>query len=228
MSEENVISVEIRDGIGKGAARAARRSGLVPGIVYGGEREPQPVSVTRKELDRLLATGVFFNTLYELKTDGKAQRVLPRDVQYNVVTDVPIHVDFLRVAADAEIVIEVPVLFLNEDDCDGLRRGGVLNVVRHDVEVRCRADAIPENIEADLAGLDIGDSVHISAVKLPEGVTPTITDRDFTIATIAAPTVTPTEEEEAAAAAEEEGIEGAAAPAEAAPSEGEAGEDTEE
>lgn len=225
MSEENVISVDIRDGLGKGAARAARRQGLVPGIVYGGSREPQAISVTRKQLDRLLATGVFFNTLYELKADGKAQRVLPRDVQYNVVTDVPIHVDFMRVAADAEIVIEVPVLFLNEEDCDGLRRGGVLNVVRHDIEVRCRADAIPENIEADLAGLDIGDSVHISAIKLPDGVAPTITDRDFTIATIAAPSVAPAEEEEAA---EEEAEEGAVAPEEAGEAEPEAKEGGEE
>jgi len=217
MSDQNIINVQLRDRVGKGSARAARREGLVPGVVYGDKRPPQPISITRRELDRQIATGAFFNTLYDLKGTDSDERVLPRDVQFHVVSDVPMHVDFLRVSKDAEIDIAVPVLFTGEDDSPGLRRGGVLNVVRHEIEMHCRADAIPEQIEASLAGLDIGDSLHISAVTLPEGARPTITDRDFTIATIAAPTVTPTETEEEEAAAGEE-----------APAEGEAKEGGEE
>ena len=143
------------------------------------------------------------NRLLNLKLEDKSQRVLPREVQFHVVTDAPIHVDFLRLGEDAELNIMVPVIFLNEEESEGLRRGGVLNVVRHEIEVMCRADAIPESIEVDLTGLDIGDSIHISAVALPDGVAPTITDRDFTIATIAAPSLRPEDEEE-----EEEGEEG--------------------
>jgi large subunit ribosomal protein L25 len=196
MSEENIINVQLRDRVGKGSARAARREGLVPGVIYGDKQPPQPVSVARRELDRQIASGAFFNTLYDLKTPNGTERVLPRDVQFHVVTDVPLHVDFLRVSKDAEVSIDVPVVFVGEEESPGLRRGGVLNIVRHEIEMHCRADAIPEQIEASLKGLDIGDSLHISAIALPDGVRPTITDRDFTIATIAAPTVTPTEEEE--------------------------------
>lgn len=206
MSEDTVITVELRDRVGKGAARAARREGLVPGIVYGDKRPPQPIVVDRRQLERLINTGAFFNTLYDLKADDRTQRVLPRDVQVDVVTDVPLHVDFLRLAQDAEITIEVPVVFIGEEDCPGLRQGGVLNIVRHEVEVRCRADAMPEQFEIDLSQAEIGDSLHISAVTLPDGVVPTITDRDFTIATIAAPTVQREETEED----EEEGQEEAA------------------
>tara|TARA_R110002167_G_scaffold83009_2_gene226070 strand:+ start:427 stop:1068 length:642 start_codon:yes stop_codon:yes gene_type:complete len=189
MSEDNVITVELRDRVGKGAARAARREGLVPGIIYGDKRDPQPIVMERRQLERLMHSGAFFNSLYDLKAGDLTQRVLPRDVQTDVVTDVPLHVDFLRLAVDAEITIEIPVIFIGEEDCPGLRHGGVLNVVRHEIEVRCRADAIPEHFELDLSQADVGDSLHISAVTLPEGVVPTITDRDFTIATIAAPTV---------------------------------------
>jgi large subunit ribosomal protein L25 len=189
MSDANIIAVELREGTGKGAARATRRQGLVPGVVYGGKNPAQSITVSRKELDKLINTGAFFNTLYELKAGDKTQKVLPRDVQFHPVTDVPLHVDFLRVAANAQIVISVPVIFEGEDNCPGLRAGGVLNVVRHEIEVNCRADAMPESITASLAGLEVGDSLHISAITLPEGVTPTITDRDFTVATIAAPSV---------------------------------------
>lgn len=203
MADVRTITVALREGTGKGAARSTRRQGLVPGIVYGDKRPAQPISITRGEIDRELGTGAFFNTLYELKAGDVAQRVLPRDVQFHVVTEIPLHVDFLRVSADAEIDIDVPVEFVDEEECDGLRRGGVLNIVRHEIEVHCRADAIPEQITVSLAGLDIGDSVHISAIALPDGVVPTITDRDFTVATIAAPTVAPAEEEEEAAEAEE-------------------------
>lgn len=214
MADEHTISVELRDRVGKGSARAIRRQGLVPGIIYGDKRSPQPVTVTRQELDRVLHTGAFFNTLFDLKAGSETQRVLPRDVQFDVVSEVPLHVDFLRVSKDAVIDIDVPVEFVDEDDCPGLRRGGVLNVVRHEIEVHCRADAIPEQILASLKGLDIGDSLHISAIPLPDGVRPTISDRDFTVATIAAPTVTPVEEEEAAEGEAAEAAEGAEAPAE--------------
>lgn len=205
MANENEITVELRDRVGKGAARAMRREGLVPGIVYGGNLPPQPIAIERRELDRHVGSSAFLNTLYDLKTGDKSQQVLPRDVQLHVVTDIPLHIDFMRIAEDAEIVISVPVDFVDEGESEGLRQGGVLNVVRHDIEVRCRADAIPEQIIASLAGLEIGDSLHISAIALPEGVVPTIDDRDFTIATIAAPSVIPTAEEEAEALEGEEG-----------------------
>ena len=219
MEEAHEIAVEAREGTGKGPARAARRAGMVPGVVYGDNKPSAAISVSRRTLERELNSGAFFSTLYELTLDDRRQKVLPRDVQRHPVTDVPLHVDFLRLAADARVTIEVPVQFVNDEQSDGLRRGGVLNVVRYEVEVSCRADAIPERIEVDLAGTDIGDSVHISAVKLPDGVEPTITDRDFTIATIAAPTV----QEEEAPAEGEEGIEAepTEAAAEEAPAEGE-------
>ncbi len=160
--------------------------------------------------------GGFTSRLLSLEIDGRPQQVLPRDLQTHPVTDAFLHVDFLRVARDAEVTIMVPTNFVDEEECAGLRRGGVLNVVRHEVELICRADAIPEEIRVSLKDLDIGDSVHISAVDLPEGVRPTITDRDFTIATIAAPTVHREPEEEVAEEAPEEALEeGAEAPAEA-------------
>lgn len=206
MANENEITVELRDRVGKGAARAIRREGLVPGVVYGGKMPAQPITITRKELERHVGSGAFFNTLFSLKSDGKVQQVLPRDLQQHVVTDVPLHVDFLRIAEDAEIVISVPVSFVDEEESPGLREGGVLNVVRYDVEVRCLATAIPEQIIASLAGLEVGDSLHISAIPLPDGVAPTIDDRDFTVATIAAPSVMPVEEVEELEG--EEGLEG--------------------
>ena len=215
MSDDNVITVELRDRVGKGAARAARRQGLVPGIIYGDKRDPQPVVVERRQLERLMQSGAFYNSLYDLKAGDLTQRVLPRDVQVDVVSEVPLHVDFLRLGKDAEITIEVPVVFIGEDSCPGLRQGGVLNVVRHEIEVRCRADAIPEHFELDLSSAEIGDSLHISAVVLPEGVVPTITDRDFTIATIAAPTAVREESEDG----EDEGEEAEAEAAEDSESE---------
>jgi large subunit ribosomal protein L25 len=207
MQDISELNVEAREGKGKGAARALRRLGRVPAVVYGNEIAPTTISISRRDLEQELARGGFQNRLLHLKLEDKSQRVLPREVQFHVVTDVPIHVDFLRLAEDAELAIMVPTVFINEEECEGLRRGGVLNVVRHEIEVMCRADAIPETIECDLTGLDIGDSIHISAISLPDGVAPTITDRDFTIATIAAPSLK-TEEEEAAEAEEGEEIEG--------------------
>jgi len=226
MPDISELQVEAREATGKGAARALRRQNRIPAVVYGSDTPPRAISVGRRDLEQELARGGFQNRLLNLKLDDKDQRVLPREVQFHVVTDVPIHVDFLRLAEDAELALMVPMVFINEEECEGLRRGGVLNVVRHEIEVSCRADAIPETIECDLTGLDIGDSIHISAISLPEGVAPTITDRDFTIATIAAPSLK-TEEEEAAEEGEEiegEEIEGEAEAEEGAPAEEESSE----
>jgi large subunit ribosomal protein L25 len=185
---------------GKGPARAARRDGMVPAVIYGDKLEPVSVNVERKELERQIHVPGFFIRLIDVNFDGGSHRVLPREVQFHPVSDVPMHVDFLRFSADHKITVEVPVQFQNEEESPGLKRGGVLNIVRHDVEVLCTADNIPQIFEIDLTGFDIGDAVHASMVPLPEGVTFTITDRDFTIATIAAPTVV---SDEAAAEGEE-------------------------
>jgi len=224
MADRAMIVAEPRAARGKGGARAGRRAGRLPGVVYGRGEATVPVSVDAATLSLEYRRGGFFSRLYELTLAGEAMRVLPRDVQLDPVTDVPLHVDFLRLAADSRIDVDVAVHFVNDEECPGLRRGGVLNVVRHSVELNCRADAIPEFVTVDLTGLDIGDSVHISAVPLPEGVHPTIADRDFTVATIAAPTVV-AEEEAAEAEGEEaeaaEGEEGEAEAGEAGESEGE-------
>ncbi len=209
MSEVFNIAGEPRERVGKGGARAARRAGRLPGIVYGDGKDPVPVSLDTRTVVRELDKAGFFTTLMDLKFGKDTIRVLPRELQYHPVTDVPLHIDLLRVGAKTIVTIAVPVVFLNEEDCTGLRRGGVLNVVRYEVDLVCQADSIPARIEVDLTGLDIGDSVHVSHVSLPDGVTPTITDRDFTIATIAAPTVVTAEEEEGVEGEEgEEGEEG--------------------
>ncbi|GAB4364433.1 MAG: 50S ribosomal protein L25/general stress protein Ctc [Kiloniellaceae bacterium] len=174
-------------------------------MIYGAQKDPSLISVEARLLNKLLHQGGFYSTLFDVKVNGKAERALARDVQFDPVTDFPVHVDFLRVSAATSVHVEVPVHFVNEDNCPGIDQGGVLNVVRHEVELVCRADAIPAHIEVDLTGLDIGDGVHISMVKLPDGVKPAITDRDFTIATIAAPTVVRDEAAAAQAPAEGEG-----------------------
>jgi large subunit ribosomal protein L25 len=209
MAEIAELEVELRDIGTKGAVRALRRAGRIPAVVYGQGETSQSISLDGRTLALELERGGFMNRLYDLKIAGKKQRTLPRDVQFHVVTDRPIHVDFLRLSDDTELHIEVPVVFLNEEECPGISRGGILNVVRHEIEVVCRAAAIPEHIDVDLTGWDIGDSIHISAVTLPEGVRPTITDRDFTIATIAAPTLQ-VEEAEVEEGAEGEAPEGEA------------------
>ena len=186
MSDVEVITAESRADMGRGASRAARRSGRVPGVVYGAGKDTVTISVDRRELVREIGRGGFNTRLYSLKVGGNSEQVLAREVQLHPVTDVPLHVDFLRLSADANIRLEIPVIFENEEESPGIKRGGVLNVVRHDIEVSCRADAIPENFTADLTGLEIGDAVRISDIILPEGVEPVITDRDFTIATVAA------------------------------------------
>jgi len=210
MSDIVVMPAVARDRAGKGPARAARRAGQVPGVIYGAKKDPNMIAVEERLLNKLLHQGGFFSTLFDVKVDGKAERVLARDVQFDPVTDKPVHIDFLRVSATTSVHVEVAVHFINEDKSPGLRGGGVLNVVRHEVELTCRADAIPQHIEVDLDGLDIGDGVHISMIKLPDGVHPTITDRDFTIATIAAPTVVRDEAAAELATAEGEAEEPAA------------------
>jgi large subunit ribosomal protein L25 len=202
MAETIVLHVEPRERAGKGAARALRREGKLPAIVYGGGGEPQKIALSLVELKRVLANHPhFFSAVCELEGLGRRLRVVPREMQIHPVTDEPLHLDFLRAERGMRITVAVPVAFANEDSCVGLKRGGVLNVVRREIELECPVEAIPEEIVVDLAGFDIGDSIHISHVRLPEGVEATIRDRDFTIATIVPPTVV--REETAAAAATE-------------------------
>ncbi len=216
MAEVSIIAAERRERAGKGPARAARRAGRVPGVIYGAKKDPAMVTLDPRELDRELNTGGFMATIYDVQIEQDKERVLPRDVQFDPVTDRPIHVDFLRVSATTSVTVQVPVNFLNEEECPGLKRGGLLNVVRHEIEMICRADAIPSAVEVDLTGLDIGDSIHISMISLPDGVAPTITDRDFTVATIAAPTVVQEAEEAEEGEELEEGVVGEGAPEEGA------------
>lgn len=201
MSDVLTLAAEARDRAGKGASRAVRREGRVPAVIYGNREAALSIHVEEKLLTKMLQTGHFMNSVVEITVDGKTHRTLPRDVQFHPVTDRPIHVDFLRVAADALITVNVPVRFENEAASPGLKRGGVLNVVRHEIEVKVPANAIPDDIVVDVTGFDVGDSIHISAVKLPQGVKPVI-DRDFTIATIAAPSGLKSQEAAEEAAAE--------------------------
>lgn len=200
MSEQLTLAAALRERGGKGASRAMRREGRVPAVVYGEKQEPLTIHVEEKVLVKALSTGHFMNTVVMIDVDGRKSRTLPKDVQFHPVTDRPIHVDFLRIAEHATVTVEVPIRFENEDSSRGLKRGGVLNTVRHELELVCDAAEIPDEIVIDLAGLDIGDSIHISDVTLPKGVEPAITDRDFTIATIVAPSALRSEGDEAAPA----------------------------
>ena len=187
MSDALTLPAEMRERAGKGASRALRREGRVPAVIYGGKEEPTPIHVEEKELVRQLMTGHFMNSIVEITVDGKKTNTLPKDVALHPVTDRPIHVDFLRLAKGAKIDVNVPVVFVNEEASPGLKKGGVLNVVRHELELVCEADKIPGEIEIDVTGKEVGDSIHISEVTLPEGSESAITDRDFTIATLVAP-----------------------------------------
>jgi large subunit ribosomal protein L25 len=180
------LSAQSRSGVGKGAARALRRQGLVPAVIYGDKKPPLPISISYNDALKRIYSGGFLSHVITLDVDGEKYQVIPRDYQLDPVKDLPVHVDFLRVGAGSLITVEVHVTFVNEAASPGLKRGGTLNIVRHTVELACPADAIPEQVEVDLSGLDINDSIHISSVKLPAGVKPTIA-RDFTIATIVAP-----------------------------------------
>ncbi len=198
MPEITTLSAEPRARPGKGAARATRRMGRVPGIIYGDKREAVLISLEPRELSRVIAKRGFMATLVDISVDGALYRTLPREVQYHPATDAPLHVDFMRVGASTRVTVTVPVVFINHELSIGLRRGGILNIVRHGIEVSCPVDNIPNQLIVDLDGLDIGNSVHVSAVTFPQGAKPTITDRDFTIASIAASSAV---REEAATAA---------------------------
>ncbi len=186
MSDVLSLPAEARDRAGKGASRSVRREGRVPAVIYGGKEPAQTIHVEEKLLVKQLSSGHFMNSVVEIALDGKTHRTLPRDVQFHVVSDRPIHVDFLRITKGALVTVEVPVKFINEGISPGLKRGGVLNIVRHEVELKCPADQIPEQLECDVSSFDVGDSIHISVVKLPEGAK-TVIERDFTLATIVAP-----------------------------------------
>jgi len=181
------LSAETRNGAGKGASRELRRQNRVPAVIYGNKQEPELIHVEEKALIKLLMTGHFSNSVVEIELGGKKQITIPKDVAFHPVSDRPMHVDFLRIVKGAKVDVEVPVIFVNEDASPGLKRGGVLNIVRHELELICDNDKIPDDIQIDVSGFDIGDSIHISSVKLPKGSESKITDRDFTIATIVAP-----------------------------------------
>ncbi len=184
-----LLKASARDRVGKGAARALRRDDKIPAVIYGDKKPPLSIALDQNEMTRLLHGGGFMTTIFDIEVDGSSERVIPRDFQVEPVRDFLIHVDFLRIAEGAVIAIDIPVHFRNHEQSPGIKRGGVLNVVRHTVELYVPADRIPEFLDANLAGLDINDSLHISAIALPEGARPVIADRDFTVATIAPPTV---------------------------------------
>ena len=212
MSDQLVLSAETRERGGKGASRELRRNGRVPAVVYGGKEEPLMIHVEEKLLMKQLMSGHFMNSIVMVEVDGKQVRTLPKDVAFHPVKDRPIHADFLRISKDAKVNVAVPVVFINEEASPGLKRGGVLNIVRHELELICDSDKMPDDIQIDVTGYDVGDSIHISNVTLPKGSESAITDRDFTIATIVAPSAMKSSEgdttvdsgEEAAAEGEEE------------------------
>lgn len=187
MAANKVLKAQAREGVGKGAARELRRQGRVPAVIYGDKKPPVTVSVEYKDALKFIYAGGFKSHVLDLDVDGTVHQVIPRDYQLDVVMDQPVHIDFLRVSGNSTLHVEVHVEFINEEKSPGLKRGGTLNVVRHTVELIAPANAIPEQITVDLSGYEIGDSIHISAVTLPQGVKPAITDRDFTIATLVAP-----------------------------------------
>ena len=205
MSDNTTISAEQRERVGKGSARAARRAGLVPAVIYGDKKDPVGIIMESREVTRIVHQPGIFGRLLEIEVAGKKSTVLTRDIQFHPVSDKIMHMDFLRVSQSATVAVAVAVEFINEDKCPGIKLGGVLNVVRYEVELNCPATAIPEKITIDLEGVKIGDSIHISAIPLPDGVTPTITDRDFTVATLASPGGGVKNEDEEADEATEEG-----------------------
>lgn len=187
MSDALTLPAEARERAGKGASRALRREGRVPAVIYGGKEEPTTIHVEGKELMRQLMTGHFMNSIVMVEIGGKKVRAIPKDVTFHPVNDRPIHADFLRLSKDSKIEVAIPVVFINEELSPGLKKGGVLNIVRHELDLVCEADKIPSEIEIDVTGKEVGDSLHISEVALPEGSASAITDRDYTIATLVAP-----------------------------------------
>src|SRR6201996_3178230 len=213
MAQVQELKVEVREGKGKGPAYQARFKGLIPGVIYGGQGEPENVAVDGRTLERHVEAGHFLTTLFMLDMSGKKTRVIPREVQLDPVSDRPVHVDFMRLAEGTTVRLEIPVHFNGGDVSPGLKKGGVLNIVRHSIGLICPADKIPNTIEVDVSALDINESIHINALTLPEGVKPIIRGRDFTVCSIVAPTSVIEEQRAAAAAA-------SAPAAEAAPAEG--------
>ena len=203
-----------RENTSSGSNNKLRSEGLIPAILYGGKNPNQNISIQLKEIKNIVNSDTFLSKVLELDIDGKKEKVIPRDVAYNVVSEEPIHIDFMRIVSGKKIILEIPVKFINHPDSPGLKRGGVLNIVRRKVELKCPAESIPDEIIVDLVGTDIGTSIKISSVNLPENVVPTITDRDFVVATVAAPTVIK-EPEKPAEETPAEGAEGEA-PAEGA------------
>lgn len=195
MAETNELNAIQRESGGKGAARAIRREGRVPAVIYGDKKDPESISLDYVDVLKALNTGQFLSTVFNINIEGGGKtRVIPRDIQVDPVKDFPMHVDFLRIAKDARIVVEINVNFVGEEESPGMKRGGVLNIVRHEIEISAPADAIPEGIEIDISELEIGDTLHASAIKLPAGVELTITDRDFTIASISGQAAEETDE----------------------------------
>ncbi len=194
MSDQLTLSAERRERAGKGASRHLRREGRVPAVIYGNNESPEGVHVEEKLLMKALMTGHFFNSIVQIEVGGKSVRTLPKDVQFHPVSDRPLHADFLRISEHAEVTVAVPVTFTDEETSPGMKRGAVLNIVRHELELICDAAYIPDEIAVSLTGLDIGDSIHISAVTLPTGSKSAITDRDFTIATLVAPSALKSDE----------------------------------
>tara|TARA_B100000941_G_C28364118_1_gene478617 strand:+ start:98 stop:847 length:750 start_codon:yes stop_codon:yes gene_type:complete len=178
-----------RDNLTSGSNNKLRAKGFVPAILYGGKDSNQNISVSKKDISNIINSETFLSKVIQLDIDGKKEKVIPRDITYHVVSEEPLHIDFMRIVSGKKIIIEIPVKFINHSDSPGLKRGGVLNIVRRKVELKCPAENIPDEIIVDLAGTDIGTSIKISSVKLPENVIPTISDRDFVVATVASPTV---------------------------------------
>lgn len=187
MSEALTLAAEAREQVGKGASRSLRREGRVPAVIYGNKQDPAAIHVEEKALYRALMTGHFMNSVVMIELDGQSVRTLPKDVAFDPVTDRPVHADFLRIGEHSTVTVEVPVRFVDEAASPGIKRGGVLNIVRHEIELIVDAALIPDDIEVSLKGFDVGDSIHISSVTLPNGAKSAIDDRDFTIATIVAP-----------------------------------------
>src|ERR1700743_2886886 len=184
MSQVQELKVEAREGRGKGPAYQARLKGLIPAVIYGGKDEPETINIDARTLERRIEKGAFLTTLLMLDIAGKKTRVIPRQLQLDPVSDRPVHVDFMRLAEGAKVRLEIPVHFKGQGESPGLKKGGVLNIVRHEIEVICPAESIPNELLVDVGGLDINDSIHISALKLPEGVKPVIQGRDFTVCSI--------------------------------------------
>jgi len=207
----NTLAASIRETNTKGQVKQVRLKGEVPCIIYGGKEENQKIKISKKEITSLIEKENFLSNVITLNIDGKSINVLPREISFDVLSDQPIHVDFLRIVKGGSIILEIPVKFINKESSPGLKRGGVLNIVRRNVQLKCPTENIPKEIIVDLDGLDIGSSIKISSVKLPENVTPTIQDRDFVIATVAAPTIIKEPEKPAEDAAAAEGAEGEAA-----------------